>query len=92
MKAYIIYRIALCIHLEVYLMLSILILNETIRADLIVFLALFADVATVAIACKLCSLHDKILVSSIHSAFFTFISASFELTFIQLLDLTYRRR
>jgi H+-transporting ATPase len=38
MKAYMVYRIALCIHLEVYLLLSILILNETIRVDLIVFL------------------------------------------------------
>ncbi|KAJ7441468.1 plasma-membrane proton-e [Mycena galericulata] len=46
MKAYIIYRIALCIHLEVYLALSMLILNETIRVDL----AIFADVATIAIA------------------------------------------
>lgn len=62
MKAYIIYRIALCIHLEVYLvslsfidgsicdlrciqMLSMLILNETIRVDLIVFLAIFAECA-----------------------------------------------
>jgi H+-transporting ATPase len=36
MKAYIIYRIALCVHLQVYLMLSILILNETIRVDLVV--------------------------------------------------------
>lgn len=34
-KAYIIYRIALCIHLEVYLALSMLILNETIRVDLV---------------------------------------------------------
>ncbi|KIJ61297.1 hypothetical protein HYDPIDRAFT_177061 [Hydnomerulius pinastri MD-312] len=50
MKAYIIYRIALCIHLEFYLMLSIIILNETIRVDLVVFLAIFADVATIAIA------------------------------------------
>ncbi|KAJ3161667.1 hypothetical protein HDU86_006437 [Geranomyces michiganensis] len=50
MKSYILYRIALCIHLEVYLLLSILILNETIRVDLIVFLAIFADVATIAIA------------------------------------------
>lgn len=50
MKAYIVYRIALCIHLEVYLCLSMLILNETIRVDLIVFLAIFADVATIAIA------------------------------------------
>lgn len=50
MKAYIVYRIALCIHLEVYLLLSMLILNETIRVDLIVFIAIFADVATIAIA------------------------------------------
>lgn len=31
-------------------MTSILILNETIRVDLVVFLAIFADVATIAIA------------------------------------------
>ena len=50
MKAYIVYRIALCLHLEIYLTLSILIMNETIRADLIVWIALFADLATVAVA------------------------------------------
>ncbi|EIW68325.1 hypothetical protein TREMEDRAFT_44712 [Tremella mesenterica DSM 1558] len=50
MKAYIIYRIALCVHLELYVLLDILILNQSIRIDLIVFLAIFADVATIAIA------------------------------------------
>ena len=50
MKAYIEYRIALCLHLEIYLTLSMIILTETVRADLIVFLALFADLATVAVA------------------------------------------
>ncbi|KAF5254362.1 hypothetical protein FANTH_847 [Fusarium anthophilum] len=50
MKAYIQYRIALCLHLEIYLTLSMIIINETIRVDLIVFLALFADLATVAVA------------------------------------------
>ena len=50
MKAYIQYRIALCLHLEVYLVTSMIIINETIRADLIVFIALFADLATIAIA------------------------------------------
>lgn len=40
----------MCLHLEIYLLLSILILNEVIQVDLIVFLALFADVATIAIA------------------------------------------
>ncbi|KDN53400.1 putative PMA1-H+-transporting P-type ATPase [Tilletiaria anomala UBC 951] len=50
MKAYIQYRISLCLHLEIYLVLTIIILDETIRADLIVFIALFADLATIAIA------------------------------------------
>ncbi|ORY69794.1 plasma membrane H+-ATPase [Pseudomassariella vexata] len=50
MKAYIQYRIALCLHLEIYLVTSMVIINETIRADLIVFLALFADLATIAVA------------------------------------------
>lgn len=50
MKAYIQYRIALCLHLEVYLVTSMIIINETIRSDLIVFIALFADLATIAIA------------------------------------------
>jgi H+-transporting ATPase len=50
MKAYVQYRIALCLHLEIYLTLSMIILNETIRVELIVFLALFADLATVAVA------------------------------------------
>merc|ERR1711977_337250 len=50
MKAYIQYRIALCLHLEIYLVTSMIIINETIRAELIVFIALFADLATVAVA------------------------------------------
>jgi H+-transporting ATPase len=50
MKAYIQYRIALCLHLEIYIVTSILIINETIQVDLIVFLALFADLATIAVA------------------------------------------
>ncbi|KAA1470486.1 plasma-membrane proton-e [Dentipellis sp. KUC8613] len=50
MKAYIVYRIALCLHLEIYLTISMIVLNETIRADLIVFIALFADLGTIAIA------------------------------------------
>ncbi|KAF2183842.1 hypothetical protein K469DRAFT_689600 [Zopfia rhizophila CBS 207.26] len=47
-KAYIQDRIALCLHLEVYLVMSIIIINETVRVELIVFIALFADLATVA--------------------------------------------
>ncbi|KAJ5993421.1 Proton-exporting ATPase [Penicillium sp. IBT 35674x] len=50
MKAYIQYRIALCLHLEIYLVTSMLIINETIRSELIVFIALFADLATIAVA------------------------------------------
>ena len=50
MKAYIQYRIALCLHLEIYLVTSMIIINETIDTDLIVFLALFADLATIAVA------------------------------------------
>ena len=50
MKAYIQYRIALCLHLEIYLVTSMIIINETIRVELIVFLALFADLATIAVA------------------------------------------
>ncbi|KAK7935498.1 H+-transporting ATPase [Apiospora marii] len=50
MKAYVQYRIALCLHLEIYLTTSMVIINETIRPDLIVFVALFADLATVAVA------------------------------------------
>ena len=50
MKAYIQYRIALCLHLEIYLVTSMIIINETISVDLVVFLALFADLATIAVA------------------------------------------
>ncbi|WPG99540.1 Hypothetical protein R9X50_00235700 [Acrodontium crateriforme] len=50
MKSYIQYRIALCLHLEIYLVTSMIIINETISSNLIVFIALFADLATVAVA------------------------------------------
>lgn len=50
MKAYIQYRIALCLHLEIYLVTSMCIINETLHVDLVVFLALFADLATIAVA------------------------------------------
>jgi len=50
MKAYIQYRIALCLHLEIYFTTSIIIINEVLSVDLVVFIALFADLATVAIA------------------------------------------
>ena len=50
MKAYVQYRIALCLHLEIYIVTAAIAINEVIRVDLIVFLALFADLATIAVA------------------------------------------
>lgn len=50
MKAYVQYRIALCLHLEIYLVTASIIINEVIDVRLIVFLALFADLATIAVA------------------------------------------
>ncbi|AOW02052.1 YALI0B22066p [Yarrowia lipolytica CLIB122] len=50
MYSYVVYRIALSLHLEIFLGLWIAILNESLDIDLIVFIAIFADVATLAIA------------------------------------------
>ncbi|RKU40906.1 plasma membrane H+-ATPase [Coniochaeta pulveracea] len=50
MYAYVVYRIALSIHLELYLGLWIAILNRSLNIELVVFIAIFADVATLAIA------------------------------------------
>ncbi|ODQ68030.1 plasma-membrane proton-e [Nadsonia fulvescens var. elongata DSM 6958] len=50
MYSYVIYRIALSLHLEIFLGLWIAILNETLNIELVVFIAIFADVATLAIA------------------------------------------
>lgn len=50
MYAYVVYRIALSIHLEIFLGLWIAILNRSLNIELIVFIAIFADVATLAIA------------------------------------------
>ncbi|KAK9692799.1 plasma membrane H+-ATPase [Basidiobolus ranarum] len=50
MYAYIVYRIALSLHLEMFLTTTIVILNETINVELVVFLAIFADVATLMVA------------------------------------------
>ena len=48
--AYVVYRIALSLHLEIFLGLWIAILNTSLNIELIVFIAIFADVATLAIA------------------------------------------
>ena len=50
MYAYIVYRIALSLHLEIFLGLWIAILNRSLNIELIVFIAIFADIATLAIA------------------------------------------
>lgn len=50
MYAYVVYRIALSLHLEIFLGLWIAILNESLNLELVVFIAIFADVATLAIA------------------------------------------
>ncbi|KAI9328574.1 plasma membrane ATPase [Zopfochytrium polystomum] len=50
MYAYVVYRIALSLHLEIFLTTSLVILNRSLNVNLIVFLAIFADVATLAIA------------------------------------------
>ncbi|KAL1968726.1 hypothetical protein VTN77DRAFT_1552 [Rasamsonia byssochlamydoides] len=50
MYAYVVYRIALSLHLEIFLGLWIAILNENLNLQLIVFIAIFADIATLAIA------------------------------------------
>lgn len=50
MYAYVVYRIALSLHLELFLGLWMVIKNETLDLRLIVFLAIFADIATLTIA------------------------------------------
>lgn len=50
MYAYVVYRIALSLHLEIFLGLWIAILNTSLNIELVVFIAIFADIATLAIA------------------------------------------
>ena len=50
MYAYVVYRIALSLHLEIFLGLWIAIQDRSLNINLVVFIAIFADVATLAIA------------------------------------------
>lgn len=50
MYAYVVYRIALSLHLEIFLGLWIAIQNRSLNLQLVVFIAIFADIATLAIA------------------------------------------
>ncbi|RAL02397.1 plasma-membrane proton-efflux P-type ATPase [Aspergillus ibericus CBS 121593] len=50
MYAYVVYRIALSLHLEIFLGFWIATRNESLNLQLVVFIAIFADIATLAIA------------------------------------------
>lgn len=50
MYAYVVYRIALSLHLEIFLGIWIAAMNESLNLQLVVFIAIFADIATLAIA------------------------------------------
>lgn len=50
MRAYVIYRIALSLHLEFFFTTTMVILNQSVNASLVVFIAIFADIATLAVA------------------------------------------
>ncbi|KAI7969767.1 hypothetical protein EIK77_006715 [Talaromyces pinophilus] len=50
MYAYVVYRIALSLHLEFFLGAWIAFYNDSLNLQLIVFIAIFADIATLAIA------------------------------------------
>lgn len=50
MYAYVVYRIALSLHLEIFLGIWIASMNESLNLQLVVFIAIFADIATLAIA------------------------------------------
>ena len=50
MRSYVVYRIALSLHLELFLTTMIIFTSSSISSELIVFLAIFADLATLAIA------------------------------------------
>ena len=50
MHAYVVYRIALSIHMEIFLGLWIATGNQSLNINLVVFIAIFADIATLAIA------------------------------------------
>ena len=50
MHAYVVYRIALSLHMDIFLGLWIAVLNESLKIQLVVFIAIFADIATLAIA------------------------------------------
>lgn len=50
MYAYVVYRIALSLHMEIFLGLWIAMRNRSLNIQLVVFIAIFADIATLAIA------------------------------------------
>ena len=50
MYSYVVYRIALSLHLEIFLGLWIAIMGQTLNLNLLVFIAIFSDIATLAVA------------------------------------------
>lgn len=50
MHAYVVYRIALSLHMDIFLCLWIALFNQSLKIQLVVFIAIFADIATLAIA------------------------------------------
>lgn len=50
MHAYVVYRIALSLHMAIFLGLWIAVFNESLKIQLVVFIAIFADIATLTIA------------------------------------------
>ena len=50
MYAYVVYRIALSLHLEIFLGLWILIRNESLNLELVVFISIFSDISNLSIA------------------------------------------
>ncbi len=50
MHAYVVYRIALSLHMDIFLGIWIAIFNTSLNIQLVVFIAIFADIATLAIA------------------------------------------
>ena len=50
MHAYVVYRIALSLHMEIFLGLWIAIASRSLDINLVVFIAIFADIATLTIA------------------------------------------
>jgi H+-transporting ATPase len=50
MHSYVLYRVALCLYLEIFFSLWIVILNQSLKPEVIIFIAVLTDIATLATA------------------------------------------